>query len=252
MRLLVISDLHANGGALDAIDESVDGVVVLGDLVDYGPDPSAAIAWVRAHATWVVRGNHDHAVATGAPTGASPAWADLAETSATWTRDALSEDERAYLGALPESLSFTFGGARFAAFHAAPSDPLYRYLPPETPETGWRTELETVDADWLLLGHTHRPLLRQVGATTVLNPGSAGQPRAGAPRATYAIWDDGDVHLVHRAYDVEPVIERLAARPGSPEHQARLARTLRRGEIATAPASEGPEGPAPHALDGGR
>jgi len=250
VRLLVVSDLHANGGALDAIDDSVDAVVVLGDLVDYGPDPSAAVEWVRAHATWVVRGNHDHAVATGSRTGASPAWADLAEGSAAWTRDALSVDERAYLGALPESLAFTFGGARFAAFHAAPSDPLYRYLSPETDEATWRAELETVDADWLLLGHTHRPLLRQVGRTTILNPGSVGQPRAGAPQATYAIWDDGDVLLVHRAYDVERVIERLATRPGSPEHQARLARTLRHGEIVTAPAPEGPSGAG--AVNGGR
>jgi putative phosphoesterase len=250
VRLLVVSDLHANGGALDAIDESVDAVVVLGDLVDYGPDPSAAVAWVRAHATWVVRGNHDHAVATGSQTGASPAWADLAEASATWTRDALSVDERAYLGALPESLTFTFAGARFAAFHAAPSDPLYRYLPPETPEATWRTELEMVDADWLLLGHTHRPLVRRVGRTTILNPGSTGQPRAGVPLATYAIWDDAGVQLVHRAYDVERVIERLATRPGPPEHQARLARTLRHGEIVTAPPQAGPSDAG--SLNGGR
>jgi putative phosphoesterase len=234
MRLLVISDLHANSGALDAVSETVDAVVVLGDLVDYGPDPTETIAWVRAHASWVVRGNHDHAVATGTPTGAGAAWLDLAEASAAWTREALSADERAYLGGLPVSLAFTFGGARFAAFHAAPSDPLYRYLPPETDEATWRSELEAVQADWLLLGHTHRPIVRRVGATTVVNPGSVGQPRAGIPMATYAIWDDGDVHLLHRSYDVERVIARLALRPGASEHQGRLARTLRSGQIGGA------------------
>ena len=234
MRLLIIGDLHANGEALAAIDETVDGVVVLGDIVDYGPDPQAAIAWARRTATCAVRGNHDHAVATGAGTGAGKAWADLAEASAAWTRSVLDEADRAFLGGLPVSTTFSFAGATFAAFHAAPSDPLYRYLPPETPEAEWRAELEGVRADWLLLGHTHRPLLRRFGATTVLNPGSSGQPRAGVPLVTYAIWDDGDVILVHRRYAVERVVRRLAATSVGGRARARLARTLRTGEIAGA------------------
>ena len=194
MRLLIVGDLHANGSALDAISETADDIVVLGDLVDYGPDPGATVAWVRAHASWVVRGNHDHAVAAGAPTGASSTWADLAEASASWTRDALSAEERAYLGGLPLSVTFTFGGARFAAFHAAPSDPLYRYLPPETDEATWRSELEAVHADWLLLGHTHRPIVRRVGETTIVNPGSVGQPRAGAVGPRGLGRRDGVIH----------------------------------------------------------
>ena len=234
MRLLVIGDLHANSEALSTMGETVDAVVVLGDLVDYGPDPQAAIAWVRRTATYAVRGNHDHAVATGSRTGAGRAWADLAEASAAWTRSVLDEADRAYLGGLPVSTTFSFAGATFAAFHAAPSDPLYRYLPPETPEAEWRAELEGVRADWLLLGHTHRPLLRRFGATTVLNPGSVGQPRAGAPLATYAIWDDGDVILVHRRYAVERVIHRLAVTSLDRRARTRLARTLRSGEIAGA------------------
>ena len=232
MKLLVIGDLHANREALDAISDTVDAVVVLGDLVDYGPDPSEVVAWVRDRATFAVQGNHDHAVATGGPTGAGSAWADLAEESAAWTRDALDEADRAFLRALPTSLTFSFGGARFAAFHAAPSDPLYRYLPPETTEATWRAEVESVDANWLLLGHTHRPLLRQVGSLTVLNPGSAGQPRAGAPFATYAIWDDGDVFLPHRRYEVGRVARRIDATTLNDATKQRLIRTLRSGEIA--------------------
>ena len=232
MRLLIVSDLHANAGALDSIRESVDAVVVLGDIVDYGPDPSAAIDWARRHATFAVRGNHDHAVLTGERTGAGRAWVDLAEESAAWTRSVLSIADLEYLDSLPTSLTFSFGGARFAAFHAAPSDPLYRYLPPETAEADWRAEVERVDADWLLLGHTHRPLLRNVGSTVVLNPGSAGQPRAGAPFATYAIWEDGDVFLVQRRYVVEQVVDRLASTSLDERARSRLAQTLRTGEIA--------------------
>jgi predicted phosphodiesterase len=92
--------------------------------------------------------------------------------------------------------------------------------------------VEHVDVDWLLLGHTHRPLVRRVGSTTVLNPGSSGQPRAGAPLATYAIWDDGDVFLVHRHYPVDDVARGLASTALDEQAQMRLARTLRTGEIA--------------------
>jgi len=240
VRLLIVSDLHANAGALESIRETADAVVVLGDIVDYGPNPHAAIDWARHYATFAVRGNHDHAVLTGERTGAGPAWADLAEESAAWTRSVLDSADLAYLNSLPTSLTFSFGGARFAAFHAAPSDPLYRYLPPETAEADWRAEVERVDADWLLVGHTHRPLLRKVGSTVVLNPGSVGQPRAGAPFATNAIWEDGDVLLVQRRYAVEAVVERLAATSLGQGTHARLARTLRTGEIAGGVPVRGP------------
>jgi protein phosphatase len=240
VRLLIVSDLHANAGALESIRETADAVVVLGDIVDYGPNPHAAIDWARHYATFAVRGNHDHAVLTGERTGTGPAWADLAEESAAWTRSVLDSADLAYLNSLPTSLTFSFGGARFAAFHAAPSDPLYRYLPPETAEADWRAEVERVDADWLLVGHTHRPLLRKVGSTVVLNPGSVGQPRAGAPFATNAIWEDGDVLLVQRRYAVEAVVERLAATSLGQGTHARLARTLRTGEIAGGVPVRGP------------
>jgi hypothetical protein len=79
VRLLIVSDLHANASALERVVEHADAVVVLGDLVDYGPDPEATIDWVRRNATYAVRGNHDEAVASGAPTGASERLVEVAE-----------------------------------------------------------------------------------------------------------------------------------------------------------------------------
>lgn len=229
MRLLIVSDLHANLAALERVRETVDATVFLGDAVDYGPDPAAAVAWLRENATYAVRGNHDEAVAHGAPTGAAPAWADLAETSATWTRGVLEERDRAYLGELPVRLRFSFAGASFEAVHAAPLDPLYQYLPPETPEEEWRRQLAGVDADWLLYGHTHRPLLARYGGVTVLNPGSVGQPRAGAPLASYVVWDDGDVFLAARRYGVDETVERLERLRLDRSGTAELVRILRTG-----------------------
>ena len=229
MRLLIVSDLHANFAALERVLDTADAVVFLGDAVDYGPDPSEAVDWVRRTATYAVRGNHDEAVANGVPTGAAPAWAGLAETSAQWTRATLDANDRAYLGSLPLRARFSFGGARFEALHAAPLDPLYQYLPPETPEAEWERQLAGVDADWLLHGHTHRPLLARYGAVTVLNPGSVGQPRMGAPLASYAIWDDGDVYFAARRYDTERTVGRLQQLPLERGDTAELVRIVRTG-----------------------
>ena len=115
------------------------------------------------------------------------------------------------------------------AVHAAPSDPLYRYLPPETSEESWRRELQDVHSDWLLYGHTHRPLLRRIGAVTILNPGSVGQPRDGAPFVSYAIWEDGDVRFIRRAYDAEASCRRLAHVTLDQRGRAQLRRLLRQG-----------------------
>ena len=67
MRILVVSDIHANWPALEAIDEPHDVCLCLGDLVDYGPDPAACVRWAMEHADHAIRGNHDHGVAQGVP-----------------------------------------------------------------------------------------------------------------------------------------------------------------------------------------
>ena len=136
--------------------------------------------------------------------------------------------------------------------HAAPLDPLYTYLPPETPEEEWRRQLAGVDADWLLYGHTHRPVLARFDGVTVLNPGSVGQPRHGMPLASYAIWEDGDVLLAGRRYDHERTVARLWQVPIDGSGTAELERILRTGATkgrapvpGAAPGSAGSGAPAP-------
>ncbi|HEY1168417.1 MAG TPA: metallophosphoesterase family protein [Candidatus Limnocylindrales bacterium] len=229
MRLLIVSDLHANASALERVVEHADAVAVLGDLVDYGPDPEATIAWVRRNATYAVRGNHDEAVASGAPTGASERLVDVAEESATWTRARLGDADRHFLGSLPLCAEFSFAGTTFAAVHAAPSDPLRPYLRPDTPDERWQSELASVQAEWLLVGHTHLPFMRRFGSQTVLNPGSVGQPRDGIPLASYMIWEDGDVFLIRRRYAVDDVVRRLRDVDFSAAGRERLSSLLQTG-----------------------
>jgi putative phosphoesterase len=88
MKILVISDIHGNLAALDAVTATPhDAVICLGDIVGYGPDPRGCLQWVREHANWVVQGNHDRAIGDGVPPRCQPDFAWLADAVTPWTRE---------------------------------------------------------------------------------------------------------------------------------------------------------------------
>jgi putative phosphoesterase len=209
MRLLILSDLHGNRAALEAIDEPYDALVCLGDLVTYGPDPGFCIETMQERARWRVRGNHDHAAAFNVPPRCVPAYAPLAAATLDYTREVLDPEHVRFLAESPLTAEFEFGGAHFFCVHAAPSDPLYRYLGPELPDTVFAGEVARVSCDILLVGHTHRPLCRRVAETTVFNPGSVGQPSDGDARASYGVWQDGRLEVKRVSYSVEQTIRGL-------------------------------------------
>jgi len=229
MRVLIVSDIHANIAALRSVSEVADAVLFLGDCVTYGPHPSPCIAWVRERATNAVRGNHDHAVGFDADPRCAPAFARLADETRRLHGRTTSDEERAWLRSLPERVRFSLGGARFMAVHAAPSDPLYRYVPPDAPDEVWASETERLDADVLLVGHTHQPFVRRIGDVLVANPGSVGLPKHGDPRAAFATWEDGELHLHRQEYDVEETVRDLASLPLPADVIADLARGIRTG-----------------------
>lgn len=232
MRVLVISDLHANWPALEAVlaVEPFDELMVGGDLVSYGPHPREVVDTVRARATVVVRGNHDNALAYGVDCRCAPSSKPLAEATRKVHGDVLSPREIEYLGALPLTASRRTAGLRVFSTHASPREHLFRYtLTPDAPEEHLRAETHGVDADVILLGHTHLPMLRRVGHATVLNPGSLGQPRDGDPRASYAVIEDGVPRLARVAYDVERTVADLRRMPIAPEIAEALVSILRAG-----------------------
>ncbi|HTS03369.1 MAG TPA: YfcE family phosphodiesterase [Thermoanaerobaculia bacterium] len=228
MRILVVSDIHANWAALREMPENVDRVLFLGDLVDYGPDPRPCIDWVRDHKAVGVRGNHDNAVAFRVGCGCAPAMRDAAEETRGLMWDLLDPADVAALGALPLAADVTLGGVRFHLVHATPSDPLYTYLRPDQGRR-WADEIELVDADVILVGHTHLPMVMRVGKKVVVNPGSVGQPRDGDPRAAFAIVEDGEPRLERVTYDVEETVEALASRALTSRTVGSLSRVLRSG-----------------------
>jgi len=222
MRYAIISDIHSNLAAFQAvlhdIDEkgTVDRMWCLGDIVGYGPDPGECIELLRRYEHICVAGNHD--------------WGALekinlsdfnteAAAACRWNGQQLSPDEAEYLANLP----LTLYEDDFTLAHGSPREPIWEYL--------LSTYVAKINFDYFetrfcLVGHSHTPLafeqhgsngdcfLRETPPDTTLyleenrlivNPGSVGQPRDGDPRASYAIYDSKEeaISFFRVPYDIE-------------------------------------------------
>ncbi len=233
MRILVVSDVHANWAALSAINEPHDVCLCLGDLVDYGPDPSPCVAWAMEHAQYAVRGNHDHGVAQGIPVQGETGYRYLTRVTRSTMWDALSHDQRRWLLELPVMQRVTLDGARFLLVHATPRDPLDEYVLRD--EAAWKRRLEDVEADVVCVGHSHMQFKLRVGDKMVVNPGSVGLPRDGDPRAAYAVIEDGRVELKRTAYPIETTLAQIQATPWPQRAKDMLSHALQHGRLPAAP-----------------
>jgi putative phosphoesterase len=233
--VLIISDLHANMEAIQALPSDFDQLWVLGDLVNYGPDPAAVIEFVRAKAAVVVRGNHDHSLGFSEDPRCSLRFQAMADETGRYTASVLDEEHRRHLRELPLKATVTIGETRFLMCHAVPSNPLYEYRREESPL--WLTEDVGSEADVELVGHTHIPFLRSLPRRMVANPGSVGQPKHGSAEACYAIWQDGKLDLCRVPYDVERTVSKLRRLPLSAAVYEDLAFVLRNGCVPPASTS---------------
>lgn len=217
MRILILSDLHGNTWALEAILRAagpVEAVLFAGDAVNYGPSPRGVLAWLRRAGAVAVRGNHDHAVAFGGDPKAAPRKALLAQACLDWTRKALRPEDLAYLRSLPLYAVWAADHTRFALVHGSLQDPLYDYrLDPQAGEEALLEAAESLRAEVVVFGHTHLPFVRRIGRKLFVNPGSAGQPLDGDPRASFALYEGGEVRLYRVGYNLEGLLEALKVLP---------------------------------------
>jgi putative phosphoesterase len=232
MRILLLADIHANWPALQAINEKFDACLVLGDLVDYGLEPTPCIEWVRQKATHAVRGNHDHGVAQYVKVHGKSGFKYLAGVTREVTQERISADDRRFLGSLPISKRVTLDGVKFLLVHATPRDPLDEYSIADA--DFWARRLADVDAQVICVGHTHHPYILEVGDKLVINPGSVGQPRDGDPRASYAIIDNQRVELKRIEYPVEETVTTVLQSNLPESAKALLAEVFRTGGLAKA------------------
>ena len=231
MKIAIVSDIHANLEALQALPEEYDELWVLGDLVTYGPNPAEVVDAIRRRATLIVRGNHDHAAGMGGDPRCSEAFRSMAADTLSFARDALSPDQKAWLAGLPLIADRTVDGIRFLACHAVPSDPLFTYCRQDSGR--WRDELANTSADILLTGHTHLPFVLELEGRVVVNPGSLGQPKNGRADACYSVWQNGRIELRSYTYPVEETARKIFALPVPDDTRRRLVSVLRSGGKAS-------------------
>ncbi|HCS55165.1 metallophosphoesterase family protein [Rubinisphaera sp.] len=208
MRILLLSDLHANWTALQAVhraEPEFDVCLILGDLVDFGPQPGKVIAWVKEYAAVVIRGNHDQSVAQFVqPHKNETLWHRLRNYSRILHWKNLSTEDLNYLSRLPVRKYWTCEEGRFLLIHASPRDPLHEYLPDE--KAIWKSRLQGIEADYVCVGHSHRPYQEKFGSQTLINPGSVGQQKMGECVANYVVIEDGVPDFRQVDFEIEELI----------------------------------------------
>jgi predicted phosphodiesterase len=238
MRILVISDIHANLTALESVladANQFDAVWCLGDLVGYGPNPNECIERItQLPNLQCVLGNHD-AAAVGSIE--ADAFNPEARKTVLWTQSTLTPANKEYLKSLPERVNLEY----ITLVHGSPFRPVWEYLLDTHTAT---ISFEFFDSPYCFVGHTHLPVLYHLpdGRLTaqlimpehvsqmtltpraILNPGSVGQPRDRDPRAAYAILDMPDYTWeLHRVeYDIQSVQERMRLENLPERHITRL------------------------------
>jgi protein phosphatase len=239
VKVVIISDIHANLAALEALPErDFDQLWCIGDLVDYGPRPHEVVEWVKQRASIAVRGNHDHAAGLSVDPQCSPPYKRLASETLRYTQMICTEADLQFLRNLTIQSELDLDATRFYLVHATPTDPLFGYCPEDSER--WSTEVEWAGSDVLVVGHTHTPFIRHVGKTIVVNPGSLGQPKTGRPLACYAVWEDGHLSLKEYEYPIEETIRQIREMPITPEDQDALIVVLKTGFLPTAKPSTTP------------
>jgi len=242
--LAIISDIHANAEALEAVLNDIDSrgvkqIICLGDVVGYGPNPAECLDMVMARASVTLMGNHDYAVMY------EPNKFNIgAETACYWTRQQLENEQDVarrnarweFFGALPvkhtlEAEELNAGPLVFV--HGSPRRPVNEYIFPDDIYNAPNKVKGLFDRfeHLCFVGHTHVPGVFMdtpdfyspdelegvfevdAGRKALMNVGSVGQPRDGDSRASYVIVEPGVVRFCRVEYPVEPVVAKVKAIP---------------------------------------
>jgi len=220
MAIALISDIHANIEALEAVFKSieqydVDSISCLGDVVGYGPNPNECVNLIREKCEHVLIGNHDYA-AIGKTN--IEYFNQYAKAAAFWTRKHLTEENKNYLAALP----FTHQNDEMLMVHASPTNPAHWYYVLNPYDA--QIEMEAFSQPLCFIGHSHVPIIyshsKVIKETQfnfkkeqkyIVNVGSVGQPRDGNHKACYALYDPDEhsLNYIRLDYDIQKTYSKI-------------------------------------------
>ncbi len=213
MRIAVMSDVHSNIYALEAVikdikDRSLDLTVCVGDLVGYATFPNEVINLIRKENILTIMGNYDDAVGNRRIVCGcdypDPKDAENAASSLQWSVKNTTEENRKFLANIPKEMTLTFEGKTITFVHGSPRM-LTEYLKQDSQQA--KEVMDSFTGDILVCGHTHKPYYKMYEDKMLVNSGSVGKSKTGSPDANYVIIDikneNVDVEIVQVAYDFE-------------------------------------------------
>jgi putative phosphoesterase len=235
MKLAIISDIHANLHALEAVwadleRQHPDSVYCLGDLVGYGGFPNEVVEFISARTIPSVMGNYDDGVGFDLDDCGcvyrDPGDVLRGKQSLLWTRERTSDANKAFLRSLPIQIRLEDRRPTLLLVHGSPRR-INEYLYEDRPLATFERIAAAAGAEVILFGHTHLPYQKSVGGALFVNAGSVGKPNDGDPRAGYVILEvtrRPRAEFRRVAYDVAAAA-RAVRDSGLPQHFADLLET---------------------------
>ncbi len=218
MKILIISDIHGNYYALDAVLKQVshDVLVCCGDIVVDFPYPEECITALRNMNAHCCIGNNDCFVAddlTPSHHVREPYlhYAEALDRGVELTHGLMSAESKSFLQGLSREHRFSINGLNFYLNHTGPDLPIYQYIHMDTSLSELLRVFQGIQTDVIITGHTHIPYVKKIGDRVLINPGSIGESRDGDTRASYATFEteSAQVELGRLAYDVTQTRKRL-------------------------------------------
>lgn len=223
MRIAILSDVHANMPALEAVladiaAVGVDARYALGDLVGYAPWPNEVLERLAAEGFPIVMGNYDDGTAYDRDECGcaynNPVEEALGDRSFAWTKEHVTDANKAWLRTLRPQVRFEVDGLRFLLVHGSPRR-INEYLYEDRLESSFAHIAAGAGADVIVCGHTHRPYDKTVAGVRFVNVGSAGKPKDGDPRGCWALVETGSdgitVAFRRVGYDVQAAAAAILA-----------------------------------------
>jgi putative phosphoesterase len=186
MKIGIISDIHANIEGLNAVlEELKESEVVLcaGDIIGYNKSVNEVCEVLKKRKVEFIWGNHDGYLLKTTP----PFKSEIVRQSIIYAKEHLTKENLDYIrsaGSFEKSLKID--NIKIRVFHGSPWNSSEEYIYPDYKDF---SRFEGIEADLVILGHTHRPMVKKIGKLLILNPGSCGQPRDGNPDPSFAIFD---------------------------------------------------------------